>query len=376
MRVVAPARSLSVKESDVQDLRALGYGPEFAGAFQTVWPGGDAAPARVCEEQRGALRVLCAAGELPATVSGRLSYAAAGVEDLPAVGDWVVVTPRPEGGAVVVQAVLPRRTALVRKAPERPTNAQVLAANLDRVLLVTSANRDFNPRRIERALALVAESGAAAVVVLSKRDLCADPAPLLAEARAAAAGAPVLALSSFSGDGLEQLEEHLEPGSTAVLLGSSGVGKSTLLNRLLGREEQVTKEIRGDDDRGRHATTHRQLVPLPGGALLVDTPGLREIGLFDDEAGLDDVFPEVAEVAARCRFRDCGHGNEPGCAVRAALEDGTLDAGRLAHQAKLERELEHVRLRRDALARHERRKKMKKFARSVRSHKDRKRPPP
>lgn len=349
----------------MQKLEPLGWGPDFAAALASVDPSGSWLAARVSEEHRKQYRVLSAAGELRAEISGRLHYLSGGPEEFPAVGDWVAVT-RPDEAVAIIHQVLPRRTALVRGTPERPTRAQVLAANVDSVLLITSANQEFNRRRIERALAVIFESGAAPVLVLSKCDLCDGVEPFIARARSAAPGVPVHALSSLTGEGLDELVPYLRPGHTSALIGSSGVGKSTLANRLLGRELLATREIRADDDRGRHATTHRQLVVLPDGGVLLDTPGLREIALWDDEGGLGGAFPELEEIASRCRFSNCQHRSEPGCAVREALEDGSLDPERLASHRKLERELQHVRARRDRLARHEERKRRKKFARAIR----------
>ncbi len=347
-------------------LRSIGYGPDWESAFGELGIDPGCVPGRVSEDRGAALGVLCEAGELRAQVSGRLQYQAASPEDLPCVGDWVAVLPT-EGGAAVIHAVLPRRTALVRNTPERVTRAQVLAANVDRALVVTSANRDFNPRRVERTLMVVAQSGASPVVVLSKVDLCDDVGERLEALGRAAPGAPVVAVSSVSGEGLEGVREQIAAGETGVLIGSSGVGKSTLVNRLLGQEVQVTRETREDDDRGRHATSHRQLLRLPSGGVLIDTPGMREIALFEDGEEVSSVFPELAALAEQCRFRDCQHQGEPGCEVEAGLADGRLDPDRLAHMKKLEREAAAVRARRDAQARHQRRKEQKVFARHVRS---------
>ena len=357
----------------MDQLEAMGWSRGFAAALHQVDPTGQLAPARVSEERKGGYRLLWAAGDLRAEISGRLLYQAAGPEDLPVVGDWVAVAPRPEESAGTIQHVLPRRTAVVRSAPERPTRAQVLAANVDSVFLVTSANRDFNPRRIERTLAVIWQSGAEPVLILSKRDLCEDLGRVVAEAEAAALGVAVLPLSSLTGQGLEALEPLLLPGRTTALLGSSGVGKSTLLNRLLGRELQATREVREDDDRGRHATTHRQLFPLPGGGVLLDTPGLREIGLWSQDDALDSAFPEIDALARQCRFHDCRHQGEPGCAVAEAVDSGRLDPARLASQRKLERELRRVEERRDGRARHERRKRARAFSRQIRQLPDKRR---
>lgn len=347
------------------DLSHLGWNAELADAWSAQSAEGTLVPGRIAAEHRGAYDVLTEGGELRATLSGRLSYVLSRAE-LPAVGDWVGLAPRPGERAGTIGKVLPRRTALVRRAPERPTRSQVLAANVDVVLVVTSANRNLRASRVERMLALARESGAQGVVVLSKVDLCDDLPARVGEVRAAAGSHPVVALSGLTGAGVSELAAHLLPGRTLVLLGSSGVGKSTLANRLLGREAQATAEIRSDD-KGRHATTHRQLLVLPGGGVLIDTPGLREVGLWDDEGGgLESAFPDVEALVARCRFGDCAHGDEPGCAIQEALADGTLEPSRLRSWHKLARELEHVRARRDAGARHERRQRMKKFAKHVR----------
>ncbi len=353
-------------------LEAIGWTPEWASVFSNLDPGRDFVPARVAEEQKGALRVLWAGGELWAEVSGRLRYVTAGPADLPGVGDWVAVAPRVGEGRATVHHVLPRRTALLRKAPERAFQAQLLVANVDCVLVVVSANRNFRRTRIERMLALVREGGAEPILVLSKSDVADDLDGLLREAESAAAGAPLVALSALTGEGVARLVPHLGSGRSAALLGSSGVGKSTLVNRLLGEERLATQAIR-DDDKGRHTTTGRVLVPLPSGGVLIDTPGLRELGLWEDEAGVDAAFPELEALLGTCRFYDCGHTNEPGCAVRAALEDGSMDPDRWASYGKLKREVAHVEAKRSSRARHEHRKKMKAFSKRVRNLPDKRR---
>ncbi len=349
-------------------LEAIGWSPVWAADLEGLDPEGTLAPGRVAEEHRGELVVLWAGGSLRAEVAGRLRYTASGPEDLPGVGDWVAVAPRPDEGRGTVVHVLPRRSALLRKAPERPVAAQLLAANVDTVLVVVSANQNFRARRIERILALARDGGAMGVVVLSKRDVAEDLQARAAEAAVAAGGAPLVVLSALTGEGVEELEPYLGAGRSAVLIGSSGVGKSTLANRLLGEERLATREIRAADDKGRHTTTHRQLLPLPTGGVLIDTPGLREFGLWGgDEEGVGSAFPEVEALLGTCRFADCGHGNEPGCSVRSALEAGTLDRDRWDSYWKLQREVEHLRSKRSARARHEHRKKMKKFSRQVRA---------
>jgi ribosome biogenesis GTPase / thiamine phosphate phosphatase len=352
---------MSAAAATLAGLAGLGWDRGWDAAFAAV-PAG-LVPARVIAAHRGAWDVATGADDrtLEARVTGRLRFEA-GPAELPVVGDWVAVDARPDEGSASVHAVLPRRTQLRRKAPaDYGTPVQVLAANVDVVVVATSLNRDLNPRRIERYLATAWESGARPVVVLTKVDLARDPVEVaVAEAQLeeVAAGVPVVATSAVSGEGLGAVRALLGPGRTAALVGSSGVGKSTLANALLGEERLIVREIREDDARGRHTTVGRQLVQLPDGSgLLLDTPGLRELGLWDDGTGLDLAFADVAAVAESCRFTDCRHEREPGCAVRAAVDDGTLGAERFAGWRKLEREERHRALEMDAVARRAERKR-------------------
>jgi len=349
-------------------LRELGFDAVFEESFAPLAARGFV-PGRVVAGHARVLRVLTEEGEVLAVVTGRLRHEARGPSDLPTVGDWVALRPPQAARQAVVEALLPRRTAFVRRAPGDRSVAQVLASNIDTVFLVMGLDGDFNPRRIERALVLAWESGALPVVLLNKADLCEDLAGRCAEIGAVAPGVPVLAIAAKPGEGLEALVPWLTPGRTVALLGSSGVGKSTLVNRLLGREKQKTREVRAADQRGRHTTTHRELIALPGGALLLDTPGLREIQLWSDEAGLDAAFEDVSGLFASCRFRDCGHGSEPGCAVRAAVEEGRLDRARLESFRKLQAELRALEIREDPLKRREERSRWKAIHKSMRQPK-------
>lgn len=306
-------------------------------------------PGRIVVQQRGGYRLITADGEVDARASGSLLKSASD-EGRPTAGDWVAIEARPGETTALVRHVLPRRTAFIRKASGTRGGAQVVAANVDVAFLVASLNADLNLRRLERYLATAYESGADPVIVLTKTDLIDDPSAVVEEVEAIAFAAPVLAVSSKTRQGLEGVAAHLPPGRTAVLLGSSGAGKSTLLNALAGQERMATAEIREDDARGRHTTTHRELVLLPSGGLILDTPGMRELGLWDAGAGVSTVFEDVEELAGRCRFSDCTHTREPGCAVRQAIESGGLPVERLRAYEKLQAELAYERRREDPQA--------------------------
>jgi len=339
----------------VHDLTAFGWDDALAEEFEPHRRAG-LIPGRVSIQHRGAYDVLTAEGELRCDVAGRLYDEAASPADLPAVGDWVAVAARPEEAAGTVQAVLARRTKFSRKTAWQASEEQVLAANVDVALIVTSLNEDMNLRRLERYLTLAWESGATPVLVLTKADLADDVPAVVAEVESVAFGAAVHAISSVTGEGLDELREHLRPGVTAALLGSSGVGKSTLVNTLVGEELLETREIR-EDGKGRHTTTRRELIQLPGGALVIDTPGMREVQLWIADDGLEEAFSDVTELFEHCRFSDCAHESEPGCAVKEAIANGTLAPERWESYLKLQRELAHLDRRLDKRAQAEERKR-------------------
>jgi ribosome biogenesis GTPase len=346
-------------------LEHLGWDEAWEASFEPHRADG-LVPGRVAIQHRGAYVLFTAEGEVWAELPRRLVRAAE--EDgrtMPAVGDWVGHRPSANGGRAQVEAVLPRRTSFSRKTAWAETREQVVAANVDVVFLVQGLPLDLNVRRLERYLATAWDSGATPVVVLTKSDLVEDLEPYVTEVESIAFGVPVHPVSNVTGDGLDALRAYLAAGQTVALLGSSGVGKSTLVNTLLGHEALETREIRADG-RGRHTTTHRELVLLPDGGIVLDTPGMRELQLWDVDDGLQQAFGDVEEIETRCRFSDCAHESEPGCAVREALQTGELPAERWESYRKLQRELAALHLRMDARARQERRRQIRIRARAMR----------
>jgi ribosome biogenesis GTPase len=342
-------------------LHKLGWDDGWEASFAEHGAAG-LVPARVAIQHRGAYDVIAETGETRASATTRLFKS----DELPAVGDWVGL----DAEANLVETVLDRRTSISRKEVMHAAREQVLAANIDVAFLVQALPLDFNVRRLERYLAMAWESGAQPVVLVTKTDLVDDVTPYLDEVESVTLGScPALAVSAKTGAGLDQLRPWLEPHRTAVLLGSSGVGKSTIVNALAGAELLATKEVREDDHRGRHTTSHRELIVLEAGGVILDTPGIRELQLWD--ADLEQTFADVDEIAANCRFSDCNHDQEPGCAIRAALEDGSLPAERWQSYVKLQRELLAVEARRNHLLRHERLREYKIRARQNRPKKPR-----
>jgi ribosome biogenesis GTPase len=302
-------------------------------------------PARVSLEHNHVYRVIGRSGERLAEASGRLKHDAAARQALPAVGDWVVVRPNPAGPRVQIAAVLPRRTWFSRQAAGRETGEQIVAANLDTVLVTFGLDRPVKARAIERYLVVARRGGATPVVVLNKADIADDLDEAVAEARTAAADVDVIVVSTRSGVGLEAIEARLGAGRTIAFIGPSGAGKSSIVNRLIGAEALPTGDVRGWDARGRHTSVHRQLLVRDRGGMIIDTPGMRELQLWEP-AGVADVFADIDALAAGCRFRDCRHDREPGCAVKSAVEAGRLDAARHEHFLRLRAEQDEIARRR------------------------------
>jgi ribosome biogenesis GTPase len=345
-------------------LEDYGWDAFFETAFESLASAGEE-PARVLLSAGGSCRLHCRGGEISAGLAGRMRYETSHASGLPAVGDWVGFSRTSRR----VLRVLPRRSTLSRKVAGTRTEEQVVAANVDRAIIVMGLDADYNLRRLERLVTTVWESGASPVVLLNKSDLADDPESRRNEAREVAPGVPVLLSSCHEEGGIEEVHDHLRPRETAVLVGSSGVGKSSLMNRLLegsGSNVQRTQAVRKRDGRGRHTTTYRELFALPGGALLIDNPGIRELQLWSDEESLDRTFDDIASLAVGCRFHDCTHGTEPGCAVVGAVSEGSLGSERLQSYRALQKELRYLALRQDESAQRVEKRKWRAIHREMR----------
>ena len=342
------------------DLTTLGWSEFFEVNFKSYAEQGYTC-GRVALEHKNLFRIYTQHGEVLAEISGKLRHEAMSRSDLPAVGDWVVIRARPERDRVMIHAVLPRKTSFARKIAGSRTEEQIVGANVDTLFLLTSLNHDFSLRRIERYLIIASESGANPIIILSKSDLCDRVAGPIDQVQAVARGVPIHAISVVTGSGLRHIAQYFKRGQTVALLGSSGVGKSTLINYLAGVDHLKVQTVREHDDRGRHTTTHRELVLLPTGGLVLDTPGMRELQLWDGD--LQSVFDDIESLAGRCFFSDCQHQDEPRCVVREALAAGTIDAGRYQSYEKLQKELKYQARRKDKLSEIEERKKWKKLSR-------------
>jgi ribosome biogenesis GTPase / thiamine phosphate phosphatase len=347
-------------------LEFLGWSDTFAQAFADCKIT-NAIPGRITSEHKGQYQLQTEAGEFSATVTGKLRHQAIQVQDYPAVGDWVVATVRPTEQRATIHQILPRRSKFSRKMVGSKTEEQVIAANVDTVFLVSGLDQDFNPRRIERYLILAWESGAKPVIVLNKADLRPDVENCLKAVEVVALGVPIIILSALQSESLSALLPYLQQGQTVALLGSSGVGKSTLTNQLLDAPVQETQSVRAGDDRGRHTTTHRELLLLPCGGLIIDTPGMRELQMWAGEESVQGTFTEIEALAASCRFRDCQHQQEPGCAVQQAVAAGQLDISRLVNYQKLQREVAYLSRKQDHQAYLEEKAKWKKISKKARS---------
>lgn len=350
------------------NLELLGWGSFFSKNFSSQFQDGYTV-GRVAVEQKNTYILYTELGELSAEVSGKMRHQAFGRQDFPAVGDWVSIS-RIEGESrAIIQTILPRKSKFSRKTVGAVTDEQIVATNIDTVFLVSGLDKDFNKRRIERYLILVWESGANPVIVLNKADLCDEVEQRQAEVEAIASGVPIIILSAVENKGLDRLTPYLGTGQTVALIGSSGVGKSTIMNQLVGQDIQSVQSVRLGDNRGRHTTTHRELIILPSGGLLIDTPGMREVQMWAGVDGLQETFADIESLATLCRFRNCKHEKEPGCVVQQALLDGTLDEERLKNYQKLQQELDYLSRKQDQkayLAEKERWKKITKFQRKNR----------
>jgi ribosome biogenesis GTPase len=353
---------------DLSSLRALGYSPHWEALFEPYAAEG-LTPARVIRGDRGSVLIATPDDVVHARPSSRLLKSAGSAAELPAVGDWVAVLASGDHlDAPPIEAVLERKSAIMRGDPGKSSDVQVLATNIDTVFVVHPIADPPNLRRIERELSVAWDSGAVPVVVLTKADLSADPDAARLAVEAVALGADVIVVNALAGDGIQPILEYISDHRTAVLVGPSGAGKSTLINSLLGEQRQATREVRVSDGKGMHTTVARELISMPGGGVLIDTPGLRAFGLTGSEEGIALVFPEIEQLAQLCRFRDCTHNDEPGCAVRSAVESGTLPPERLASYHKLMGEAQFAAAKTDARLRAERERKWKIIRKASRNY--------
>ena len=349
-------------------LADLGWDESWTQAF-AEWAGAaDVEPGRVAIEFNYIYRVYIDGGEIESLFSGRLKHQATRRSHMPAVGDWVAVRRRHEDDRGTIVGILPRRSWFSRKMAGNITDEQIVAANVDVIFIVMALDADYSLRRLERYLLLARESGAAPVVLLTKPDLAADAAALAAEVAPIAGDGPVHVLSPKFNEGLDQVSRYLHAGRTGALLGSSGVGKSTIINRLVGSDVQKTRAVRDADSKGRHTTTHRELVMLPGGGLIIDTPGMRELQLWDVNDAVRETFDEIEALAGSCHFTNCRHRQEPRCAVKEAVAAGTVTAERLESYLKLQEELNHLAQQQDVKAQLDEKRRGRSGAKALRQH--------
>ncbi|MGB3759047.1 MAG: ribosome small subunit-dependent GTPase A [Rivularia sp. (in: cyanobacteria)] len=348
------------------NLEYLGWNDFFASNFELLRQQG-LTVARVAMEHRNTYILHSEFGELSGEVTGKFRHQATQAE-FPAVGDWVVISVIESEKNAIIHSILPRKSKFSRQSAGGITKEQIVAANVDTVFLVSGLDGDFNPRRIERYLILAWESGANPVILLNKADLCKNLEDCLNQVENIALGVPIITISAANFQGLEALQLYLQPGKTVALLGSSGVGKSTITNQLKGEAIQAVKAVRQGDNRGRHTTTHRELILLPNGSLIIDTPGMREIQIWASESSLNSTFEDIETLAEECRFRDCQHGEEPGCAVQQALQEGKLNNSRFLSYQKLNKELDYLSQKQDQKVYLDTKKRWKTITKSMRKH--------
>ena len=349
------------------NLEYLGWNEFFASNFKLLRQEG-LMVARVAIEHRNTYILYSEFGELLGEITGKFRHQATQPEDFPAVGDWVVISIRESEKTATIHSILPRNSKFSRQSIGSITEQQIVASNIDTVFLVSGLDGDFNPRRIERYLILAWESGANPVILLNKADLCQNIEDCLNQVEKIALGVPIITLSAANSQGLHALKPYLQPGKTVALLGSSGVGKSTITNQLKGETIQAVKAVRKGDDRGRHTTTHRELILLPNGSLIIDTPGMREIQIWASDTSLQSTFEDIETLAQECRFRNCQHGQEPGCRIQQALRSGELDESRFMSYQKLQKELDYLSQKQDQKVYLDTKKRWKKITKSMRNH--------
>ncbi len=360
------------------NLNCLGWSDFFASSYEPLRKEGFTV-GRVAIEHKNTYVLYSDRGELSAEVTGKLRYQATESTDFPAVGDWVVIRVRDSERRATIQAILPRKSKFSRKIVGGKTEEQIVATNVDTVFLVSGLDGDFNLRRIERYLITAWDSGANPVIILNKADLCAhEVAPTehrleqcVAEVEAIALGVPIVVLSASTSQGLDGLKPYLQSGQTVALLGSSGVGKSTIVNQLIGTDIQTVQAVRKGDNRGKHTTTYRELILLPTGGLIVDTPGMRELQVWSGDEGLQETFADIEMFVQQCRFRNCQHEREPGCAVQQALDEGTLDYRRFLNYQKLQKELNYLQGKQDQRLNLLEKERWKKIHKEIRNYKKR-----